>query len=59
MSRYSFYVDGFNVYYALQKRPAYKKYKWLDYQKLAESVIGAKDSIEGIFYFTTFVKWHP
>jgi uncharacterized LabA/DUF88 family protein len=22
-------------------------------------VIGAKDKIEGIFYFTTFVRWHP
>lgn len=59
MSRYCFYIDGFNVYFALQKKPAYQKYKWLNYRKLAESVIGPKDSIEGIFYFTTFVKWRP
>ena len=59
MSRYCFYIDGFNVYYALQKNPAYHKYKWLNYRKLAESAIYAKDTIAGIFYFTTFVKWHP
>ena len=59
MSRYCFYVDGFNVYYALEENPAYHKYKWLNYRKLAEFVVGAKDKIEGIFYFTTFVRWHP
>jgi len=59
MSRYCFYIDGFNVYYALQKNPAYHKYKWLNYRKLAESVVHEKDTIAGIFYFTTFVKWHP
>jgi uncharacterized LabA/DUF88 family protein len=59
MSRYCFYIDGFNVYYALEENPAYHKYKWLNYRKLAESVIGAKDTIEGIFYFTTIVRWHP
>ena len=59
MSRYCFYIDGFNVYYALEENPAYHKYKWLNYRKLAESVIGAKDTIGGIFYFTTIVRWHP
>jgi uncharacterized LabA/DUF88 family protein len=59
MSRYCVYVDGFNVYYALQENPAYHKYKWLNYRKLAESVVHEKDTIAGIFYFTTFVKWHP
>jgi uncharacterized LabA/DUF88 family protein len=58
MSRYCFYVDGFNVYYALEENPAFHKYKWLDYRKLAEFVVGAKDTIAGIYYFTTFVKWH-
>ncbi|MBN1457296.1 MAG: NYN domain-containing protein [Sedimentisphaerales bacterium] len=59
MSRYCFYIDGFNVYYALQKKPAYHKYKWLNYRKLAESVIRSKDSIAGVFYFTTLVSWKP
>ncbi len=59
MSRYCFYIDGFNVYYALQRNPAYRKYKWLNYRKLAESVVYANDTIAGIFYFTTLVRWHP
>jgi len=59
MSRYCFYIDGFNVYYALRENPAYHKYKWLNYHKLAESVILAEDTIERIYYFTTFVRWKP
>ena len=62
MSRYCFYIDGFNVYYALNGDPSlksfpYRKYKWLDYRKLAESIIGQRDTITGIFYFTAFVRW--
>jgi uncharacterized LabA/DUF88 family protein len=59
MDCYCFYIDGFNVYYALQENSAYRKFKWLNYRKLAESVIGPKDKIEGIFYFSTVVRWHP
>ena len=59
MARYCFYIDGFNVYYALQEKSQYRQYKWLNYRKLAESVISRKDEITGIFYFTAFVKWKP
>jgi len=58
MKRYRFYIDGFNVYYSLNNRQFYK-YKWLDYKKLAQTVIGANDSISGILYFTTYVNWKP
>lgn len=62
MSRYCFYIDGFNVYYALNGDHSlsyfpYRKYKWLNYKKLAESVIGAHDIITGVFYFTAIVSW--
>ena len=59
MGRYSFYVDGFNVYYALNDNRRYRKYKWLDYRRLAELVIGPKDSVADVFYFTAFVVWKP
>jgi uncharacterized LabA/DUF88 family protein len=59
MARYCFYIDGFNMYYALQEKPHYAKYKWLNYRKLAETVIGSSDEIAGIFYFTAFVTWKP
>ena len=35
--RVAVFVDGFNVYHFLDKTPGYKKYKWLNYQKLAET----------------------
>ena len=58
MSRYCIYVDGFNVYYSLNTR-RFRKYKWLDYRKVAEGLVKAKDKIVGVFYFTTFVEWKP
>lgn len=58
MSRYCFCIDGFNVYYSLNTR-RFKKYKWLNYRKVAESIVKAEDNIAGIFYFTTFVDWKP
>ncbi len=57
MARYSIYIDGFNVYYALQGFPQYHRYKWLNYRKLAETVIGPNNKITGIFYFTAIVSW--
>ena len=72
MARYGFYIDGFNVYHALNdfcyyepdlprtpdnKRYPYHKYKWLNYRKLAESVIKSRDTITRIFFFTTYAKW--
>ena len=56
MSRYCFYIDGFNVYYSLNTK-RFHKYKWLDYRKVTQGVITNGDKITGIFYFTTFVKW--
>ncbi|MBN1555115.1 MAG: NYN domain-containing protein [Phycisphaerae bacterium] len=63
MSRISFFIDGFNMYHALQEKPTgcptakYQKYKWLNYRKLAELVVGAQDDIERIVYFTAYATW--
>lgn len=69
MARYCFYIDGFNVYHSLnddcfaqrkqQHKPNYKyrKYKWLNYHNLAFNVVGPKDTIVNIYYFTAFAKW--
>ncbi len=67
MARYCFYIDGFNVYHALNDKPTipqnepypYRKYKWLNYRKLAESMIGPNDAIEEIYYFSAYVMWKP
>lgn len=56
MSRHYFYVDGFNMYYALKQYP---QFKWLNYRQLAQSKIGAKDTLEGVYYFSAYVTWRP
>jgi len=35
----------------------FRKYKWLNYRKVAESIMKIEDNISGIFYFTAYVKW--
>ena len=57
MSRYCFYIDGFNVYYALQN--GFQQFKWLNYKKLAEIVVGPKDTIAEVYYFSSYVTWKP
>jgi len=56
-SRAAVYVDGFNLYYrALKKRPACK---WLDLQALAQRLLGPKDVLVSIKYFTARVHPRP
>ncbi len=55
MARYCFYVDGFNMYHALQE--GYPQYKWLNYRRLAEAAVLARDTIESVVYFTAFTYW--
>ena len=62
MARYCFYIDGFNVYYSIHHyaaRQKTQKYKWLNYKKLAESSIGNKDTIEAVYYFSSYLTWKP
>lgn len=55
MYRYCFYVDGFNMYYALNR--AYPHFKWLNYHALAKSVLLANDRLEKVYYFSAYVTW--
>lgn len=50
MARYAVYVDGFNMFYAL-KQP-YPQFLWLNYHALAETVLGPKDSLTEVIYFS-------
>ena len=43
MARVIAYIDGFNVYHALDRNPANHRYKWLDYKALARCYVGSKD----------------
>jgi uncharacterized LabA/DUF88 family protein len=63
MNRVSFFIDGFNVYHALdswdqnKKYKPYNKYKWLDYSALARCFTGKADTITDIYYFTAYAEW--
>lgn len=57
-----FFVDGFNLYHSLNDNPAhrnYRKYKWLDLDKLCRCFITKTGTIVKIFFFTTYVTWNP
>lgn len=59
MNRVSFFIDGFNVFHALDSQKAYHKYKWLDYSALAKCFVSSKDIIADIYYFTAYADWEP
>jgi len=55
--RVAVFVDGFNVYHFLDKTPGYKKYKWLNYRRLAEHYCPQGSTIVSVYYFTALVKF--
>lgn len=59
MNRVSFFIDGFNLYHALDATPAYHQYKWLDFNKLVKCYLTKKDELTDIFYFTAYITWDP
>jgi len=53
-----FFVDGFNLYHALDCNPAYRKYKWLDLYKLAQQFSRQPyEDIQHVKYFTAYATW--
>ena len=58
MEKVIFFIDGFNLYHALNNKRFYR-YKWLDLLSLAEKFISKKDKIEDIYYFTALAIWSP
>lgn len=58
MSRVGCYVDGFNLYHAIEAlgRP---DLKWLSLSTLARSYLRDRDTLEGVLYFTAVMKWNP
>jgi uncharacterized LabA/DUF88 family protein len=63
MSRVAFLIDGFNLFHALDHSPntpnpkRYHKYKWLNLARLANAYVTARDTIAGVYYFTTLATW--
>jgi uncharacterized LabA/DUF88 family protein len=65
MAKYIFFVDGFNLYHALDYTHTgpdhfkYRKFKWLNLQKLASLYVGRLDTLEKVILFTAFATWDP
>ena len=59
MLRVSVFVDGFNVYHALDEKPQYHKYKWLDYRALAQCYVGGRETLTEVYCFTALATWNP
>jgi len=57
MNRIAFFIDGFNLFHALDNNHLYHKYKWLDLNKLSNCFVTKKDKIENIYYFTALATW--
>jgi len=57
MNRIIFFIDGFNLYHALDNNSSYHKYKWLDFVKLVKCYVTKQDKIESIYYFTALATW--
>ena len=59
MARISVFIDGFNVYHALDSDPAYHKYKWLDCAALGGCYVGGRDTLTKVYCFTALATWNP
>jgi uncharacterized LabA/DUF88 family protein len=58
MRRVTAYVDGFNLYHAIDdlKKPYLK---WLDLHKLAADLCASNETLIGVHYFTAYATWLP
>lgn len=59
MDRVAFYIDGFNFYHSLDDVPAFHKYKWTNYDKLARCFITGGQELVAVNYFTAVCDWIP
>ena len=56
-NRVIFFIDGFNLYHALESNTKFHKYKWLNLRKLTNCYITKNDQVEDILYFTALASW--
>ena len=55
-----FFVDGFNLYHALDSEARYHKYKWLNLRALALQFSKPPyEILQHVKYFTSYAAWKP
>jgi len=52
-----FFVDGFNLYHAIDSARSLHKYKWLNLRSLAELFLRRDDYLSKVYYFTSLATW--
>lgn len=57
MNRVGVFIDGFNLYHAIEDLRLDRKYKWLNVVGLAKALITKKDHVAHFAFFTTIVPW--
>ncbi len=57
MTKVVFFIDGFNLYHALNSNRNYFKYKWTNLSELSKRFITSREKLEGIYYFTALTPW--
>ncbi len=63
MAKYIFFVDGFNLYHALDYTEMgpdhfrYRRFKWLNLRQLASLFVGRLDTLESVYLFTALATW--
>ena len=63
MARVAGFIDGFNVYHAIDDqiksngKLQFRRYKWIDYRALCEQYLEASDHLGRVVWFTAYVKW--
>ena len=55
--RVIFFIDGFNLYHAINFNQNFHKYKWLNLSKLASLYITKQENVEAVYYFTALATW--
>ncbi len=58
MRRTNVYVDGFNLYHALDDLGD-DSLKWLCLRRLSESIIGERETLNSVKYFSAYANWIP
>ncbi len=62
MTRICVYIDGYNMYHALDnfsnaKRQKYEHYKWLNLRALIQNFLGENDKLVSVSYFSAYAYW--
>lgn len=58
MTKTACYVDGFNLYHAIDAL-GIPRLKWVDLRLLAQSLAGESNEVSYVVYFTSEMTWEP